>query len=97
MAGDARAGVFARFETQATYLAQRLRTPGVVLLGRRSWTAWFVTGGTLDRDVTEAGSVEVGVRNRLHTPVAPGAIHVWAVLHDERGGSDFAELAMVLP
>ncbi len=56
-----------------------------------------MTGGTLDRDVTEAGSVEVGVRNRLHTPVAPGAIHVWAVLHDERGGSDFAELAMVLP
>jgi hypothetical protein len=59
----------------------------------RLWVAWFVTGGTLDHDATPATSTDLAATTRWHGPSAPGTYFVWAILHDDRGGLDFAKLA----
>lgn len=59
----------------------------------RLWVAWFVTGGTLDHDSTAATSTDLAATARWHGPSAPGSYFVWAILHDDRGGIDFARLA----
>jgi len=59
----------------------------------RLWVAWFVTGGVLDNDATPATSTALAASNRWHGPSLPGHYDIWAILHDDRGGLDFARLA----
>ena len=49
---------------------------------------WFATAGTLAADATGAG--EVG----WTAPEAPGPVHLWAVLHDDRGGLAVRDLTI---
>lgn len=67
-------------------------TSSLMTKTERLWVAWFVSGGTLDRDATPATSTDLAATSRWHGPSAPGTYFVWAILHDDRGGVDFARL-----
>lgn len=60
------------------------------------WLAWFVTGGALDSDFTVPPASTTSASNRWQAPGQGGTFYVWAVLHDDRGGIDFAELPIVV-
>jgi hypothetical protein len=51
--------------------------------------SWYATGGTLQQDRTAANGL--GSSNTWTAP-ASGTVFFWAVLHDSRGGLDFAQL-----
>jgi hypothetical protein len=52
--------------------------------------SWFVTRGSLDAGVTVAGAATSSA-NGWTVPPTAGPVHLWVVLRDSRGGSDFAE------
>ena len=55
--------------------------------------SWFATGGEFDRDrtgTTEADTAS-SIANTWVAPTAPGPVHLWIVLRDNRGGLDFRE------
>ncbi len=53
--------------------------------------AWYATGGTFEHDVTGRTETETEVfAGNTWKSTATGAIHLWIVLHDSRGGTDFA-------
>jgi hypothetical protein len=54
--------------------------------------AWFATAGGLAAEVTGRGENEPGAStaNEWDAPRAPGAVKLWLVLRDSRGGVDFA-------
>jgi hypothetical protein len=58
--------------------------------------SWFATGGVFDHDVTgrEAEDATLSTTNQWVAPEGAGAIHLWLVLRDSRGGVDFAEFAL---
>ena len=60
------------------------------------WVAWFVAGGALDHDVSEPIGAETGVDNLWRMPATAGVFHLWTVLHDDRGGIDFAETEIIV-
>jgi hypothetical protein len=60
------------------------------------WVAWFVSGGALDADVSRAAGSEAAASNRFHASASPGTFYLWAVLHDDRGGTDYAELPVIV-
>ncbi len=76
-----------------TYLTVDPATSTLVSKSERLWVAWFVTGGQLDHDATPATSTDLAASTHWHGPSAPGTYFVWAILHDDRGGLDFARLA----
>lgn len=53
--------------------------------------SWYATGGTFEHDVTGRGEdeTETSTENTWKSD-APGLVHMWLVLHDARGGTDFA-------
>jgi hypothetical protein len=55
--------------------------------------SWFVTGGALARDRAGRGENEAQntVSNVWTAPAAPGPVHLWVVLRDNRGGTAVAE------
>ena len=80
-------------EDVETYVTIDPATSTLVTKRERLWVAWFVTGGLLDQDATPATSTALAASTRWHGPSAPGIYFVWAILHDDRGGLDFARLA----
>lgn len=52
---------------------------------------WFATGGALAVDATGATG-ELGSSVAWTAPTTPGPVHLWAVLHDDRGGVTTATL-----
>ncbi len=54
--------------------------------------SWYATGGRFTHDITGRGENENDMTFAENTwkPDAPGLVHMWLVLHDARGGSDFA-------
>ena len=60
------------------------------------WVAWFATAGSLDSDVSQAAPLDNTASNRFHAPAGPGRLFLWTVLHDDRGGTDFAETEIVI-
>jgi hypothetical protein len=50
--------------------------------------AWFATGGSFQSDGTGHPGTDptASTTNAFTLPKAPGAIHAWAVIHDDRGG-----------
>lgn len=60
---------------------------------------WFATDGTLAADATgvASGSSETRTTVRWTAPSTPGPVHLWAVLHDDRGGVTTATLTATVP
>jgi hypothetical protein len=53
--------------------------------------SWYATAGTFEHDVTGRSEFETETfADNTWTPGAPGPVHLWIVLHDSRGGTDFA-------
>jgi hypothetical protein len=55
------------------------------------WVAWFATSGSLDSDISQAAPSESTVSNHFHAPAGAGTFYLWTILHDDRGGTDFAQ------
>lgn len=56
--------------------------------------SWFVTAGELAADATgrDPDDIETFTRVTWRAPADPGAVHLWAVARDSRGGVAFVEL-----
>jgi len=56
------------------------------------WLSWFVTAGVFDDSTTghSADDATNGSENAWQSPNVPGTVYLWLVLHDSRGGADFA-------
>ena len=80
-------------EDRESYVMVDPTTATLAWKTERLWVDWFVTGGRLDRDATPTTSIDLLASNRWHGPSTPGIYFVWAILHDDRGGVDFAKLA----
>jgi hypothetical protein len=54
--------------------------------------SWYATGGTFEHDITGRGEDEKDTTysGNTWTADAQGPVHMWVVLHDSRGGTDFA-------
>ena len=53
--------------------------------------AWYATAGSFEHDSTGRGEDETDLTTANQwTAGAPGSVHVWVVLRDSRGGTDFA-------
>jgi hypothetical protein len=53
--------------------------------------AWYVTGGSFEHDVTGRTESETETfAANTWKPDGAGLFHLWVVLHDSRGGADFA-------
>jgi hypothetical protein len=77
-----------------TYVMVDSTTASLAWRTERLWVAWFVTGGTLDHDANPATSTDLFAGNRWQAPATPGTYFLWAILHDDRGGLDFATLTV---
>jgi hypothetical protein len=54
--------------------------------------SWYATAGSFEHDITGRSEFESETfAQNTWTPGAPGLVHLWVVLHDSRGGTDFAE------
>jgi len=53
---------------------------------------WYATAGSFDNDSTGRVSTDTAVTsdNNWHAPSQAGAVHLWVVLHDARGGIGWA-------
>ena len=53
--------------------------------------SWYATGGSFEHDITGRSEAETETfAANTWTPDGPGLVHLWVVLHDSRGGTDFA-------
>lgn len=57
---------------------------------------WFATAGALAADATGIGASDLATSTAVTwtAPAAPGPAHLWAVLHDERGGVAVAAITV---
>lgn len=65
------------------YVVYDLASVSLVERVERLRISWFSTAGTLAAD--EGAEASMG----FTAPTEPGTVHVWAVLRDDRGGSDW--------
>jgi len=58
--------------------------------------SWFATGGSfdLDRTGTDGSDTDTSSTNGWQPPSQSGPVHVWVVLHDDRGGVGWAGYAI---
>ncbi len=54
--------------------------------------SWYATGGSFEHDITGRGEDEKDTTfaGNTWTADSSGPVHMWIVLHDSRGGTDFA-------
>jgi hypothetical protein len=53
--------------------------------------SWYATAGSFEHDITGRSEFETETfAQNTWTPGTPGLVHLWVVLHDSRGGTDFA-------
>jgi hypothetical protein len=53
--------------------------------------SWYATAGSFEHDITGRGESETETfAENTWKPGVPGPVHLWIVLHDSRGGTDFA-------
>jgi hypothetical protein len=62
------------------------------------WLSWFTTAGALDVSMTgrEEGDLATWTENSWQSPSVAGSVLLWLVLHDSRGGTDFASFALAV-
>lgn len=70
--------------TQEEFLSYDAADEALITATERLTVSWFVTGGEVDVDRSEGG--ELGASTTWTLPDEPGALHVWAVARDDRGG-----------
>jgi hypothetical protein len=63
------------------------------------WVDYYLTGGKVAHDTIvifdpQGGRLE-DLGNELRAPSAAGSYHLWAVLHDSRGGVDWMDVPFV--
>jgi hypothetical protein len=75
--------VYAYFDPETQSLRERREAMRV---------SWFATAGSFESDRTGRGEVEpeTSTSNAWTAPSSPGRVHLWVVLRDSRGGTDFA-------
>jgi len=75
-----------------SYPALDVLTQTLVTHNEAMRVSWYTTAGTFEHDVTGRSEFETETfADNTWTPGAPGQIvHLWIVLHDSRGGTDFA-------
>jgi hypothetical protein len=65
-------------------------------LGEQMWLNYYSTLGDIDEEVRLVNDAVAGFTEDTSTdyvpPDAPGAAYVWAVVHDNRGGTEWARL-----
>ena len=70
------------------------RVSSMVTTQRESMqVAWYSSGGTLDTESTgrEADDMATATDDGWDAPESAGTVHLWVVVRDSRGGTDFAE------
>jgi hypothetical protein len=62
------------------------------------WLSWFATAGAFDDSVTGRGEDDTAVstENGWQSPPTAGSVFLWLVLHDSRGGADFASYTLTV-
>ena len=62
------------------------------------WLSWFITAGGFDHSATGRAADDAASwsDNVWQSPTQPGAVYLWLVLHDSRGGSDFAAYTLTV-
>lgn len=62
------------------------------------WLSWFATAGAFDDSLTgrQESDPAVETENGWQSPLAPGVVFLWLVLHDSRGGVDFASYTLAV-
>jgi hypothetical protein len=62
------------------------------------WLSWFSTAGRFDEFTTgrAANDPTAWSENAWQSPATAGAVFLWLVLHDSRGGSDFAAYTLTV-
>jgi hypothetical protein len=81
-------------ESAETYVTVDAERAALVTQTETLWVAWFVSGGALEHDFTKGEGTSA--TNRWHAPAGPGTSYVWAVLHDDRGGTDALQAALAV-
>lgn len=72
-----------------TYAVFDVTTRALVDKREAMRVAWFATGGAFDRDNTgrDEGDDAAFSENGWKAPSAPGTVHLWVVVRDDRGGA----------
>jgi len=62
------------------------------------WISWFATAGAFDDSTTGRGEDDPTAwsDNSWQSPAVAGEVSLWLVLHDSRGGVDFATYTMTV-
>lgn len=62
------------------------------------WLSWFATAGAFDDSVTGRGEDDTAVstENGWQSPPTATSVFLWLVLHDSRGGADFASYTLTV-
>ena len=70
------------------YVNFDLSSQGLVDAREGMHVSWFATGGSfgLDRTGTDGSDTTTTSDNTWQAPGSPGTVHMWVVLHDDRGG-----------
>lgn len=76
-----------------TYLVYDLESKTLVDATERLTVSWYATAGELDVDRTAGDAT--GSSNTWRAPDAPGSVHLWAVVRDDRGGVSAVAHAVV--
>ena len=54
--------------------------------------SWYATAGSFEHDITGRSEFDTETfADNTWKPGDPGYGHMWVVLHDSRGGTDFAD------
>jgi hypothetical protein len=74
------------------YVNFDLGSQGVIDARESIQVSWYATGGTFANDSTgrDTGDTAVTSDNSWQAPSQAGPVHMWAVLHDARGGIGWA-------
>lgn len=76
-----------------TYPAWDLIERALVYHRESMRVSWYATGGSFEHDVSGRGEAESETfAENIWKSDTPGLVHLWLVLHDSRGGTDFAAL-----
>jgi hypothetical protein len=80
-------------ESAESYTIYDVTTKTVVTKREAMRVSWFSGSGlfALDTSGRLEAELETSADNQWTAPTTPGPIHLWAVLRDSRGGTDFAE------
>ena len=60
------------------------------------WLSWFATAGSFDDSLTGGGEGDTATEGTWQSPAEVEVVLLWLVLHDSRGGADFASYTLTV-